>query len=344
MHIKQYLTLGIGIVAGLGLSVVGVSYASQNLNNNVKLVTPEVAKTIMLNKVPGANFIEFSYDGDDKNPKYDGTLIKDNYEYEVDVNAKTGKIIKFEKEAVFVANNANKNNASTDSTQATSQPNNTTQQAEAQQSTTQQNATKQQTTTATPKKSYIGEAKAKLIMLNKVPGASVKSFHFDGDSTPEYDGELIKDGYEYDISVDAYTGAIKEFSKERIYTNTTSNNATANKNTNTNTSNTNTNNTTNTNKVNTATTASKTYIGQAKAKSIMLSKVPGATIRSFHFDGDSTPEYEAELIKNGYEYDISVNAYTGAIIEFSKDRIDTYDDDRYDDDRYDDDDDDRYDD
>ena len=29
----------------------------------------------------------------------DGTLIKDNYEYEVDVNAKTGQIIKFEKEA-----------------------------------------------------------------------------------------------------------------------------------------------------------------------------------------------------------------------------------------------------
>ena len=78
----------------------------------------------------------------------------------------------------------------------------------------------------------------------------------------------------------------------------------------------------------------------------MLSKVPGATIRSFHFDNDSTPEYEAELVKGGYEYDISVDARTGAIREFSKDRIDGYDDDRYDDDRYDNDydDDDRYDD
>ena len=71
----------------------------------------------------------------------------------------------------------------------------------------------------------------------------------------------------------------------------------------------------------------------------MLSKVPGATIRSFHFDSDSTPEYEAELVKDGYEYDISVNALTGAIREFSKERIEAYDDDRYDydyDDRYDD--------
>ena len=306
MNAKQYLTLGLGIVAGFGISVVGVSYASQNLVSNVKQVTPEVAKSIMLNKVPGANILEFSYDGDDKTPKYDGTLIKDNYEYEVDVNAKTGQIIKFEKEAVFVANNGSANNTSTNNQQATTQ----------------------QSTAA--KNSYIGEAKAKSITLNKVPGATIRSFYFDGDSTPEYDGELIKDGYEYDISVDAVTGAIREFSKERIYNNTTTNTTTNN--------NTNVNSSASSNKVNTTTT-SKTYIGEAKAKSIMLSKVPGATIRSFHFDGDSTPEYEAELVKDGYEYDISVNALTGAIREFSKERIEAYDDDRYDyddDDRYDD--------
>ena len=305
MNAKQYLTLGLGLVAGFGISVAGVSYASQNLVSNVKQVTPEVAKSIMLNKVPGANILEFSYDGDDKTPKYDGTLIKDNYEYEVDVNAKTGQIIKFEKEAVFVANNGSANNTSTNNQQATTQ----------------------QSTAA--KNSYIGEAKAKSIMLNKVPGATIRSFHFDGDSTPEYDGELIKDGYEYDISVDAVTGAIREFSKERIYNNTTTNTTTNN--------NTNVNSGASSNKVNT--TTSKTYIGEAKAKSIMLSKVPGATIRSFHFDGDSTPEYEAELVKDGYEYDISVNALTGAIREFSKERIEAYDDDRYDyddDDRYDD--------
>ena len=305
MNAKQYLTLGLGLVAGFGISVAGVSYASQNLVSNVKQVTPEVAKSIMLNKVPGANILEFSYDGDDKTPKYDGTLIKDNYEYEVDVNAKTGQIIKFEKEAVFVANNGSANNTSTNNQQATTQ----------------------QSTAA--KNSYIGEAKAKSIMLNKVPGATIRSFYFDGDSTPEYDGELIKDGYEYDISVDAVTGAIREFSKERIYNNTTTNTTTNN--------NTNVNSSANSNKVNT--TTSKTYIGEAKAKSIMLSKVPGATIRSFHFDGDSTPEYEAELVKDGYEYDISVNALTGAIREFSKERIEAYDDDRYDyddDDRYDD--------
>lgn len=319
MKAKQYLTLGLGIVAGFGISVVGVSYASQNLVSNVKQVTPEVAKSIMLNKVPGANILEFSYDGDDKTPKYDGTLIKDNYEYEVDVNAKTGQIIKFEKEAIFTHNsNGNANNAS----------------ANTQQSTTQQSTT-QNNNASTTRKAYIGESKAKSIMLNKVPGATISKFYLDNDATPEYDGELIKGDYEYDISVDAVTGEIREFSKERIrnYNNPTINNSTSTN------SNTNANNNVPTN--NNGITTNRTYIGESKAKSIMLSKVPGATIRGFHFDNDSTPEYEAELIKDGYEYDISVNALTGGIIEFSKERIEPYDDDRYD---YDDDYDDRYDD
>lgn len=319
MKAKQYLTLGLGIVAGFGISVVGVSYASQNLVSNVKQVTPEVSKSIMLNKVPGANILEFSYDGDDKTPKYDGTLIKDNYEYEVDVNAKTGQIIKFEKEAIFTHNsNGNANNAS----------------ANTQQSTTQQSTT-QNNNASTTRKAYIGESKAKSIMLNKVPGATISKFYLDNDATPEYDGELIKGDYEYDISVDAVTGEIREFSKERIrnYNNPTINNSTSTN------SNTNANNNVPTN--NNGITTNRTYIGESKAKSIMLSKVPGATIRGFHFDNDSTPEYEAELIKDGYEYDISVNALTGGIIEFSKERIEPYDDDRYD---YDDDYDDRYDD
>ena len=333
MKLKQYLTLGIGVAVGFGVSVVGVSYASKNITRSVKLITSEQAKSIMLNKVPGANFIEFSYDGDDMKPKYDGTLIKGDNEYEIDVDAKTGQIIKCEKEVIAISNNITNsntaNNTTTNTQQNTVASNNTNVTTTNNSNATTNNANTTTVTNnssnskaTTSSSSYIGSSKAKSIMLNKVPGATVKSFSFDGDGTPEYDGELIKDGYEYDISVDARTGAIREFSKERI----------AGYNTNTNKPNT--------------TTSSSSYIGTAKAKSIMLSKVPGATIRSFHFDNDSTPEYEAELVKGGYEYDISVDARTGAIREFSKDRIDGYDDDRYDDDRYDNDydDDDRYDD
>ena len=51
----------------------------------------------------------------------------------------------------------------------------------------------------------------------------------------------------------------------------------------------------------------------------MLKKVPGAKIVSFEFDKDKTPEYEGELRKGKYEYEITVNAITGKITEFEVD-------------------------
>ena len=209
MKSKKYVILGVGIIAVIGLAV-GVYYASQNSVSNEKLVTPEEAKSIMLDKVPGAKVLELSYDGDEKTPKYDGTLIKDKYEYEVDVDAKTGQVIKFEKEKMLTSNDEhNMNNEST-----------TNQQSNTQQNSTQNNNTSTNNNgnnnVSTTKNGYIGESKAKSIMLNKVPGAKINKFYLDNDATPEYEGELIKDDYEYDISVDAKTGEIREFSKERI--------------------------------------------------------------------------------------------------------------------------------
>ena len=114
MKSKQYLTLGIGMIAGFGVAIAGISHALKGGSNNTRLITAEKAKTIMKNKVPGASISEFSYDTDDRLPKYDATLIKDNYEYEIDINAKTGEIIKFEKEKKLTLNNntSNENNNS----------------------------------------------------------------------------------------------------------------------------------------------------------------------------------------------------------------------------------------
>lgn len=220
MVLKKYFILGVGIITGFGLSVAGVSYASQNLANDVKQVTPEVAKSIMISKVPGANILEFSYDGDDKNPMYDGTLIKDNYEYEVDVNAKTGEIIKFEKETIFTSNsNTNVNNASANNQHSTTQQNSTQNNNTTTNNSSSTNSNTNVNNNAnTANTTYIGESKAKSIMLGKVPGATIQKLYLDNESTPEYEAELIKDGYEYEISVDAVTGTIREFSKELIET------------------------------------------------------------------------------------------------------------------------------
>ncbi len=66
--------------------------------------------------------------------------------------------------------------------------------------------------------------------------------------------------------------------------------------------------------------SSKGYIGESKARNIALKKAPGASITKFEFDkDDGIAVYEVELRKGIYEYELKINAVTGAIIEFEKD-------------------------
>lgn len=71
-------------------------------------------------------------------------------------------------------------------------------------------------------------------------------------------------------------------------------------------------------------TSSKTgIIGETKAKQIALKKVPGATVIKIEYDkDDGIAVYEVELIKGSYEYDIKIDAKTGAILEYEKDIAD----------------------
>ncbi|KHS56070.1 MULTISPECIES: PepSY domain-containing protein [Terrisporobacter] len=231
MKLKKMVAIGLGVVltSSTVLSQVGAVDAASKLIGSTK------AKEIMLKKVPGAKIVKFRLDND-RTPEYEGELTKGSYKYEIDVNAKTGKITDYEKEKI-----------------------------------------------KTSSSKYIGETKAKEIMLKKVPGAKIVKFKLDKDDTPEYEGELTKGSYKYEISVNAKSGKITDYEKEKIKT------------------------------------SSKKLIGEAKAKEIMLKKVPGAKIVKFELDNDKTPEYEGELRKGKYEYEISVNAITGKITDFEKD-------------------------
>lgn len=61
------------------------------------------------------------------------------------------------------------------------------------------------------------------------------------------------------------------------------------------------------------------YIGESKARNIALKKAPGASITKFEFDkDDGIAVYEIELRKGIYEYEIKINAVTGAVMEFEK--------------------------
>lgn len=64
--------------------------------------------------------------------------------------------------------------------------------------------------------------------------------------------------------------------------------------------------------------ASKTkYIGVAKAKSIAKKKVAGGTFIKVEFDkDDGVPVYKIEMVKGNREYELTIHAKTGKILEY----------------------------
>ncbi len=79
--------------------------------------------------------------------------------------------------------------------------------------------------------------------------------------------------------------------------------------------------------------SNKDYIGEDKAKEIMQKEVPNAKFVSFRLDedndGDDRAEYEGKLVKGDKEYDITVDALTGEIVESEQEKYDG----RYEDDK-----------
>ena len=153
-------------------------------------------------------------------------------------------------------------------------------------------------------KDYIGEDKAKEIMQKEVPkGAEFVNFQLDedkDDNTAEYEGELVKDNTEYDITVDAVTGEVLESEQEKYDGRYEENASKSN-------------------------TSDQNYISKAKAKNIMKEEVPGAEIVGFEFDkNDDDNElatYEGELVKDNTEYDVTVDAVTGEVLHVEKEAI-----------------------
>lgn len=67
----------------------------------------------------------------------------------------------------------------------------------------------------------------------------------------------------------------------------------------------------------------KGLIPLIEAKSIALNKVPGSTIISTDFNDNTVPTYKIIVVNTSTQYNISINARTGDIINFSKNHIKT---------------------
>ena len=117
------------------------------------------------------------------------------------------------------------------------------------------------------------------------------------DGRYEYEIEFISGGKEYEYTIDAKSGKILEKSVERADEVST------------------------TKKTESATSA---LISVDKAKSIALShaglKADEVVIEKIKLEkDDGIYEYEVEFRKGNWEYEYSINAKTGEIIEFDKD-------------------------
>ncbi len=111
-----------------------------------------------------------------------------------------------------------------------------------------------------------------------------------------YDVEFYTTNYkEYDYEIDARTGNVLSFDYDAEYYQSSNN------------------------------TGNGTVIGEAKAKSIALARVPGATesnIRKIKLDrDDGRMEYEVEIVYNAMEYDFEIDAYSGNIISWDSESI-----------------------
>lgn len=142
----------------------------------------------------------------------------------------------------------------------------------------------------------ISMEEAKAIAEYKVPGATVTSIELEQELRGSvYDIEMYLDGYEYDLKLNAATGAGISIHKE--YKNHKVNEVAASSNLN-------------------KTDLSEAKLTASEAQAIALEQVPDATVKKIELDEDyGQLIYEVELRKEYIDYDVEIDASTGTVLK-----------------------------
>ena len=124
--------------------------------------------------------------------------------------------------------------------------------------------------------------------LKKVKKAKIIDIHDDyDDGISEYDIKLQKGTKRYELVYNAASGKLLEYKWEIVSTKAS---------------------------------ASNKYISAEKAKSIAQKKVPGATIVKVKYGTDDGMQvYDVSMVEGMYEYDVTINAKNGQIVDFDND-------------------------
>lgn len=147
----------------------------------------------------------------------------------------------------------------------------------------------------------ISRSKAESIALNavNVKRSSVKKWikvrldNYDYDDDREWDVEFRTSKYKYEVEINAHTGRVEDVDIDRIKT------------------------------------SSGKTISKKKAKSIALKKanVKSSSVKKWikvkldNYDDDDDREWDIEFTTSKYKYEIEINARTGRVEDFEKERI-----------------------
>lgn len=173
------------------------------------------------------------------------------------------------------------------------------------------------------------------LVLEKSGGGFVKDMDLDKENgTYYYEVEVIKDNIEYDYYVNAVTGEIVKEYEHESYFDYDDDMPVQQPSGNSGNSGSSGNGTGNSSGAaggnvsgNNSGAENSNLISEDKARNIVLAKIPGADIYKLNLEkDDGIYVYEGEARLGEYEYDFEINASSGVIISWEKDRIE-YDDD-----------------
>lgn len=215
-------------------------------------------------------------DTDDGITKFDVNFRQDGHEYDYEIDAATGKIIGFDKDLEVAAD--------------TPKP---------------ETPTPAEPTPTEPAAKAVDEAEAKKIALDHAgfKEADVKRLTVKKDADDgrvHFDVEFFKGDYEYDYEIDAETGKIVDYSKEKEAVKTASTTAT------------------------TKPAATTKTISKSKAQSIALdhAKLKKSEVTALRVSldkDDGRTYYEVDFRIGNVEYDYEIDAVTGKVVEWDKD-------------------------
>lgn len=259
------------------------------------LLTEAEARDIALKDagftVDSVTNLHIEKDVDDGITKYEVDFRQGDYEYDYEIDAQSGKVIGFDKDLEPVADTPKPTEP------APTEPKPT------EPETTDPTPTEPKPTESAATKAITAD-EAKKIALNdagfkesEVKRLTVKKDTDDG--VTHYDVEFYKGDYEYDYEINAKTGKITDYSKEKEATKASA--------------------TTPTTKP-----ADTKTISKSEAKKIALNhaglKESEVTALKVELDkDDGVTYYDVEFRKGIYEYSYEINAKTGKIIEWDKD-------------------------